>query len=269
VQFGTQEGIFEAVGYNIDPFHGAAGNGGNIVNILGTTALAGANAVCNGNNLGCRRLDQTITYSSPNFSGFTFQIDYTLEGGPAATGLNKPSELQYGAAYSGKIGDAWGLRGSLAGIQVKNSGLLNGVTGIIVGQDEKDDGVRGTIGVTFGDFSVDLLLEQLKWKDNVNAVEAKVQHTWIGGSWNVPTGKVALGYTKAGKTKVNGTDLANTDADHMAIGYYHNLSKNSAAYVIYSAITNKDNAQYNMQDGATSAAGKDPSSIGVGMYYLF
>jgi len=80
VRFGTQENIHEATGYAVDPFHGAAGPGGNIVNGMGQSGIIGASQVFNGANIGARRTDSTITYISPNWSGFTFQVDYALEG---------------------------------------------------------------------------------------------------------------------------------------------------------------------------------------------
>ena len=70
VRFGTQENILEATGYAVDPFHGAAGPGGNIVNGMSQSGIAGASAVFNGSNIGARRTDSTITYISPNWSGF-------------------------------------------------------------------------------------------------------------------------------------------------------------------------------------------------------
>lgn len=257
VRFGTQEGIYEATGYNVDPFHGAAGPGGNIVNGLGQTGFFGA--VCNADNIGCRRVDSTLTYISPNFSGFSFQVDYSLQQN--AIGSNKKwTELEYGGRYDGNMGGT-GFRIYAAGINIKNPDTED--------NDGKDSGIRVGAGLTWMDLSVDLLYEQNKWQYNPTNDELKRRNLWIGGSYNLPTGKIVAGYTFLGKAKVNGTTLSDSKATNLAIGYYHTLSKHASAYVIYDRMNNKDNAAFQIQSGGTADFGKDPSTIGVGMYLTF
>lgn len=274
VRFGTQENILEATGYAVDPFHGAAGPGGNIVNGMGQCGiLAACSQVFNGGNLGARRTDSTITYISPNWNGFTFQVDYALAG-PTGTGKVNGTpedwtELYYGARYDGQASfGGWRVYG--AGGNIDNADLSG--TGGGAGTSSKDKEYRLGGGITWGNFAVDAIYEQNEW-DSTDSGGSKIKRDgwWLGGSWMVPTGKVALGYIKMNDAELNGSDVSSSDTSNIAIGYYHTLSANSSLYAIYNTMDNGDNALGNIQSGPTStvAGNNDPSTIGVGMYLVF
>jgi predicted porin len=270
VRFGTQENILEATGYAVDPFHGAAGPGGNIVNGMGQSGDISASAVFNGSNIGARRTDSTITYISPNWKGLTFQVDYALAG-PTGTGRTSGSEdwteLYYGARYDGQANfGGWRVYG--AGGQIDNADLSG--TGGGPGTSSKDSEYRLGGGITWGNFAVDAIYESNEW-DSTDSGGAKIKRDgwWLGGSWMIPTGKVALGYIMMNDREVNGSDVSSSDTTNIAIGYYHTLSANSSLYAIYNGMDNGDNAAGNIQSGGTAALGKDPSTIGVGMYLVF
>ncbi|MFL6579159.1 MAG: porin, partial [Burkholderiales bacterium] len=88
-KMGTNENVYERMMYTADPLDGALGPGGNLM-ILGTPGANEAFQVgqgscapnAGGTTGGCvgfyRRTDHTIWYESPNWGGFTFEVDYTL-----------------------------------------------------------------------------------------------------------------------------------------------------------------------------------------------
>jgi predicted porin len=304
VRFGTQENIHEATGYAVDPFHGAAGPGGNIVNGMGQSGIAGRSTVFNGSNIGARRTDSTITYISPNWGGFTFQVDYALEG-PTGTGRSsnplfvgaseKWTELFYGARYDAATSFG-GWRIYAAGADISNGDLSSSAGLFTAGlsNDTSDSGVRAGGGITFGNFAVDFLWETNEW-DSTGAGGAKVEREgyWIGGSWMVPTGKIALGYIAMDDYELQGqkcdgagvlgggTPLPGSCATtNIALGYYHTLSANSNLYIIYNKMDNDDMAAGNIQNGNIAANqtldalggsgyGQDPQAISLGMYLVF
>jgi predicted porin len=300
VRFGTQENIHEATGYAVDPFHGAAGPGGNIVNGMGQSGISGASAVFNGSNIGARRTDSTITYISPNWGGFTFQVDYALEG-PTGTGRSslpgaigtseKWTELFYGARYDGATSFG-GWRVYAAGADISN-GDLSGSAGLVTGglaNDTSDSGVRAGGGITFGNFAVDFIWETNEW-DSASAGGVKVERDgyWIGGSWMIPTGKLAFGYIAMDDYELQGQKCdgagllgvaGSCASTNIAIGYYHTLSANSNLYIIYNAMDNDAAAAGNIQNGGTATTttvdnlggggyGNDPEAISLGMYLVF
>lgn len=262
VKIGTEEGIYEQLGYQIDYYHGAAGNAGNIVNGLGQAGApaAGKNVLCGGSNPGCLRLGNTLSYVSPNINGLNFKVDWSNFGPKgAAANAGKKSVMQIGGYWNGTVADGIGIR---VGAGVFAGKALNSGT-----SDDKENATRITIGGTFTGLSLDLLIEQNKWKDTGS--EIKANHNWITGQYVLPTGSIAFDLGKLGKTKINGTEVADSGGSHLGVGYYHTLSKASSAYVIFSKLDNKAGAQFQMQDGATAAVGKDPQSIGVGLYTNF
>src|SRR5690606_37490394 len=99
------ENVYERHMYQADPMDGALGPGGNL-NILGTP---GANVIFQTNQGDCtaadgcagfyRRSDHTIWYESPNFNGFTFEIDYTLSAYKTNPGTD-PKILSIGGKYA-------------------------------------------------------------------------------------------------------------------------------------------------------------------------
>ena len=264
VRFGTQENIHEATGYAVDPFHGAAGPGGNIVNGMGQSGIVGASQVFNGANIGARRTTQTITYISPNWSGFTFQVDYALEG-PTAPTANKWNELFYGARYDGQTGFG-GWRVYAAGADISNAGSVAAISGQV-----DMSGVRFGGGMTFGNFAIDAIFETNEWKDASAGGNTKVERDgiWVGGSWMIPTGKLALGYIMMDDREVNGASVGSSDSTNLAVGYYHTLSANSNLYVIYNTMDNGNAAAGNIQNTGTQAVGDDPAALSLGMYLVF
>jgi predicted porin len=289
VRFGTQENIHEATGYAVDPFHGAAGPGGNIVNGMGqpgVNPLGGTqnlNAVFNGTNIGARRTDSTITYISPNWGGFSLQVDYALEGSNS-TGLSTNpnteawNELFYGARYDGQTSfGGWRVYGAGADITgAQFTGLDFTPIGGTTNEDLQLDmsGYRLGGGMTFGNFAIDAIFETNEWKvttpgSAVSGTKIERDGIWVGGSWMIPTGKLALGYIMMDDADVAGTTQNGSDTTNLSVGYYHTLSANSNLYVIYNTMDNGENAQSNIQNGVTTAAGKDPSAISLGMYLVF
>jgi len=264
VRFGTQENIHEATGYAVDPFHGAAGPGGNIVNGMGQSGIAGASQVFNGANIGARRTDSTITYISPNWSGFTFQVDYALEG-PSSPNANKWNELFYGARYDGQAGfGGWRVYG--AGADISNAQSVAAISNQV-----DMSGYRLGGGLTFGNFAVDAIYETNEWKDASAAQLGKVERDgwWLGGSWMIPTGKVALGYIMMNDRDENGSSVGSSGTSNLAVGYYHTLSANSSLYVIYNTMDNDTNASGQIQNTATLNPGEDPAALSLGMYLVF
>jgi predicted porin len=138
------------------------------------------------------------------------------------------------------------------------------------GTDTSDSEYRIGGGMTFGNFAFDVIFESNEW-DSTNSGGSKIERDgwWVGGSWMIPTGKLALGYIMMDDVDVDGVTINSSDTSNLAIGYYHTLSANSSVYVIYNGMDNGDNAAGNIQSGTTAAVGQDPSTIGVGMYLVF
>jgi predicted porin len=296
VWYGTNEQLYEAYYYTVDPLDGAAGMGGNL-QMLGTPgfgnvfqtggATNGNPSQCtNGNGgVGCSdfyfRESQSIWYNSPNFNGLTFGVYTTLPAyktaaSPVTPGIN-PMAFGGGAKYVGtslpiqawvayeQHKDMFGLAavnpvGSFVG-----SGVAAGA-----GSSSKDHGLQLGVGYTFGDIFAYVNFEQLKYSTDLmtgGSDEYKRNAFSIGAKWNVATGYVGGQFIKAmnGSCELAaaGCSASETGGYMFGLGYYHTLSKQTQAYVMATYINNDDLQYYTTAGGVGSPLNYGSSIWGV------
>jgi len=277
--------VYERMMYTADPLDGALGPGGNLM-ILGTP---GANAafqvgqgVCapnaGGTTGGCvdfyRRTDHTIWYESPNWGGFTFEVDYTLSAYKTQT--TDPKVFSVGGKFQPEgapfyIDLAYEQHTDLFGaIAIANSipggaGSGAGATG------STDTGIQVGGGWQLGDLGLHLRYEMLKYKlDGAPALsEYKRNAYWLGVKYNLPSGYVGAEIGVAQDGEADGTKVDDTGATMYGIGYFHNLSKQSQLQFIYGMTQNKDAATYTQAAAPGTAAGQDHSVFHVGIKHTF
>ena len=260
-KMGTNENVYERMMYTADPIDGALGPGGNLM-ILGTPGgsafQAGIQGAVGPQADFYRRTDHTIWYESPNFSGFSFEIDRTLSAFKTAgpNGID-PTVTSLGGKFQPEGAPFYV---DLAYEQHKDFFGANAVpaaAGMGVGTSSKDDGLQIGGGWIFGDLSLHLRYEMLKYKlDNATAgaSEYKRNAEMFGVKYNLPSGYVGaeLDIAQSGKTNI-GT-VSETGAKMFSVGYFHNLSKQSQLQFIYGRTDNDKNATYG-QAGAPNFGG--------------
>jgi predicted porin len=286
-KMGTNENVYERFMYTADPMDGALGPGGNLM-ILGTPGgaafqvgqcggsgapLADTCGPTNGQVDFYRRTDNTIWYESPNFGGISFEVDYTLSAHKQNLGGTTidPTVLSIGGKWAPEgapfyVDVAYEVHNDMFGANA----VANGAVG---GTSSKDDGIQVGGGFSFGDIGLHARYEQLKYKTDgsTNGItEYKRDAYWVGVKWNLPSGYVGgeLGIANEGKTNV-GT-VNDTDARMYAIGYFHNLSKQSQLQFIYGRTDNSDQGTYG-QAGAPNfgAAGADHDVFHIGIKHTY
>lgn len=281
LKWGTNENVYEKYQYQSDPLDGAAGTGGNL-QMLGTPGGAVfTNVNCNlSGGGGCgqfyRRTENTIWYQSPDWGGFTFEINHAMPGGRKNfTGdKDNPTIWSLGGKY--KPADL----PFFVDVAYERHTDYNGLSQINPGQNatnSTDTGMQVGGGVTFGDFTLYLRAEQLKYKsDGVidGFSEWKRNAYMLGAKLVVPTGYVAaqLGLAQDAKAKTTGAETFNGDktgATMFALGYYHNLSKQTQVQAVISAIRNKDNANYLVIGGTNGTRGADHTAVYLGLKHSF
>ena len=277
-KMGTNENVYERMMYVADPLDGAAGVGGNL-NILGTPGAGAIFQVGQDPAKGpqvdfYRRSDQTIWYESPNFSGFSFEIDHTLSAyktaGPNAI---DPSINSIGGKFQP---DGAPFYVDLSYEQHKDMfglvAIAGSLGGPITGTSSKDTGIQIGGGYTIGDLGLHLRYEQLKYKlDGSSSVvdEYKRNAFWFGAKYNLPSGYVGgeVGVAQNGKTNVGTVDK--TGAKMIAIGYFHNLSKQSQLQFIYGHTSNDDKATYAQAGAPGAAPGSTNQTFTVAIKHTF
>jgi predicted porin len=283
IWYGSNENIYERYYYSVDPLDGAAGLGGNLA-IMGTPG--GQVFSTYGNNPGSyswyRRDEQAIWYDSPNFGGFTFgavwQTNFNATSdldpmmwqlGVKYVGTNLP--LQLWAAY-GDRSDQQGLIGVAAA-----HGLVTG------GGDSSDTAIQLGGGWTLGDIFIFANYEMLEYE--LDGVTAGNLNKWerdafsVGVKWNLASGYLGAQYIQAleGDCEIAGgggcAAADDTAATQISVGYYHNLSKQTQAYIVGAWLDNDDNARYGTA-GITNSAmfdggGQSIYGIGIGLKHSF
>ena len=269
-KMGTNENVYERWAYESDPLDGAMGIGGNI-QMLGNTGLQGSGWFDVGNGQTAdnasfwRRTHHTIWYNSPNFGGFTFEVDRTLNAfkGPAT---NNP------AATDPVV--------TSAGVQFKPEG---GKFFVNVGYETHEEALSNVFGlhdatgmslgggITLGSMLITARVEQLEWELAAGGGKVERQHIWAGLKWSLPSGYFGAEVGMAGELGTPAGDLPNSEAMMIGVGYFHNLSKQSQLYVVGTQISNDDNANYGIGagTGSTGGFGSDHMAVTIGMKHTF
>jgi predicted porin len=284
-KMGSNENVYERHMYQADPLDGALGPGGNLM-ILGTPGAGVAfevgqgpciaDADLDGVQDGCagfyRRSDHTIWYESPNWNGFTFEVDYTLsafkfDGGPGVGSVD-PTILSAGVK--------WAPEGSPFYVDVayERHEDMFGISKALgeTGTSSSDDAMQIGGGFTFGPATIHLRYEQLSYEQDGAAVVNSLERDayWVGLKWNLPTGYVGAELGIANEWDTNVGEVADTGATMMGVGYFHNLSKQSQLQFIYARTDNDDLGTYT-QAGAPNggAPGSDHQVFHVGIKHTF
>jgi predicted porin len=283
--------LYEAYYYTVDPLDGAAGLGGNL-QMLGTPGFGnvfdapGNPATCvNANGgVGCagfyRRDSNAIWYNSPNFNGITFGVYSTLAAyktqAVALTntpGIN-PTLFGGGAKYVGtslpiQAWIAYEQHHDMFGLAAINPAFSTGFGG----QSSKDWGLQLGVGYTFGDIFAYVNFEQLKYEETLNAAfipgggsaSYKRNAFSVGAKWNIATGyiggQVIDGLSGTCTTPAGGCNADGTSGWMVGLGYYHTLSKQTQAYVMFDYTHNSSSQFYSTAGGVGT-----PYNLGASLW---
>jgi predicted porin len=222
-----------------------------------------------------RRTDQTIWYESPNWRGFTFEVDYTLSAFKPESPAVDPVILSAGVKWQPEglpfyLDAALENHEDLFALNAINPGA---------GTSSSDDAIQFGGGFNIAGFNLHARFESLSYTiDGVaagNATELERDATWFAVKYNLPSGYIGaeIGIADEWTLTCNGacpTAAADTGATMYGIGYFHNLSKQSQLQFIYAITDNDANGTYT-QAGAPNggAPGSDHSVIHVGLKHTF
>lgn len=192
------------------------------------------------------RASNGINYFSPTVGGFQLNAMYAM--GEQASNSATPNDGKYAGARlsygNGPLNLAYA------------SGKTQYATGDYTQSNFAANYVLGDAKLMF-----------LRGENKVGT--AKTTSNMVGVQYKVSaTGEVRAGYTNL---KANGYAASVSDADQIAVGYVHNLSKRTALYTTYSTVSNK-NAGTKFVVGAgqdiTTAGGKS-TGLDVGIRHSF
>jgi hypothetical protein len=275
-KMGTNENVYERWNYESDPLDGAMGIGGNI-QMLGNTGFQGGGwfDVGNGNNPDngsfWRRTHQTIWYNSPNWNGFTFEVDQTLSAFKTSVGgvSVDPTITSLGAQFKPDGGKFF----VNVGYETHKDAQANATFAGIIGGGGLHDATGTSVGggFAFGAVLITARYEKLEWEAATGGGKLEREHLWGGLKWTLPGGYFGAEIGQASDADNAAGSIANSGAIMFGVGYFHNLSKQSQVYVVGTQIDNDDAANYGIGagTGSTGGLGSDHMAITLGMKHTF
>jgi predicted porin len=234
--------------------------------ILGYVGNAGA-SIANAS-----RASNTIRYTTPTFSGFQGQLNYSTAS--AVTGSEGvPGDAGKGRAVNAGLN--YGNGPIKAGVSIWNAKSESRIANA-VRNDQKAYTLFGdynfgvaTVGLTYDNSEINSGL--------IGTADAKAKRS----AWSIPVtvpmgaGTFLATYTKASNIKNNGTTAADTGASLFSVGYDYALSKRTSVGVSYARLNNKANAGYALYTQASlngtpnNAVGQDASQLYLGIRHAF
>lgn len=253
------------------------------------------------------RLNNTVAYHSPNWSGVSVRLAYGADYFKNPSGTQDPTlysaalnydrgPLSVGAGYENHR-DAFGLVAMNPVTSATNSASLNSTFGATVGNtagtattgihssDQAWHAAAGyELGWSGGTTTAGAMFEQLIYQQSdapAGALKKYDRRAWqVSLKHRFASHELRARYSMAdkGKATLAGGGASNTSgygASDLAVGYAYWLAKTAQVYVHYTIIKNERRAQYTFGTaGAPDVAGKtpagaDPQAIGLGFRYGF
>ena len=208
-----------------------------------------ATGLADGNTI---RKDNMLSYSTPNFSGFTANISYAFD--------EKANLNTFGGKAGRYVGGNVGYDNGPLSVTAAYGTLSYGNIG---DRDEMSIGASYNFGVA----KVTGLAQQIKYKPEIGS-SAKFNNYLIGVS--APVGGVGEVKAQYAFYDQKGNDAK---AHQLSLGYVHNLSKRTALYGTVAYLKNKDNSNLGLQAKGVYAdgvmTGKSQTGVQVGIRHAF
>jgi predicted porin len=232
-----------------------------------------------------RRQGNSVQYWSPNFSGLSFRVGYSVaEGtGPIVAGgpVIKPAVFAASAQYDlGTFSLRYAYEEHKDYFGMTQLGGSAG--GTATNSSSKDRGNKIVALWRIGNTRLTGMYEQLEYKNSDNlagAVKSYKRNAYYGviEQFFANKSSVFLSYGKAAEgdcERVGGTSCTTSGlgANYMTLGYIYRFSKRTEVFAMYYRLVNQESAQYSpgpMVNAATIAPGADTSAYGVGMIHFF
>lgn len=227
----------------IDPFHsGLAGNAQNLMTTI-------------------PRTDNTIKYSTPEWSGFIGELAYTL--GEQAGDNTAGRQIGLSVGYTnGPLLVTLAHQRAEGPIPLPGQTITDFERPALPGSGvAADDRAKRTLLGGRWDFGV--AAASLAFASNKDGLRNSDSRNWLLGV-SVPFGPSTL---LASYVRVNDREALNQDANQWALGYTYAVSRRTNLYTSFARINNKRGAPYTV--GSAVEAGSGDKAFNVGIRHTF
>jgi predicted porin len=259
---GKHDTPFKMFGRSLDPFGDTIADTRQLTNIGGVWDLRPANV---------------LAYVTPDFNGFKGVMAY-VTGLDNAVYTDTAGATTVGGADNNKL-TAVSLNGTYTngpiyvGAAYESHNTKNAI-GAAAGAENPSAWRLGG-SYAFGPAKVGAMWQKVSNTDVTTTVDVNRTAWTLFGTYAFGMETVKLAYTQVGQMMNDSNGVADTDANLLALGIDHKLSKRTSAYAQYTALTNENAAQFALGgvsgygDAVTPGVGKDPSAFSVGMIHKF
>ena len=265
-----------AVASKLDVFPGQAGIGADTA-ILGNTGQANKQ----GDLAFDTRKQNSVGFESAKIAGMTLSAAYIANEN--RTNSNNP--WGWGAGLTG----GWGpVTAMFAYEEHRGADGLNGNNMTAASaHGSLDTNYRIGLGFSQSGLTLNAIYEMMELRGgNATAMGAGVTELsrdafWIGGKYAMGQHEFRLAYAMAlaaDQTKdFETTEVKDSEAQQISVGYGYNFSKRTQVYGVYSTVDNKSGAAYDFGPSKSKvgtstqpvAAGADPEGFSIGVRHLF
>lgn len=232
----------------------------NVMGRLGQAKTVVAGAVTDASDASVsfnNRLKNSFQYWTPEFSGFQAKVAYGTDN--AKTGTTNSTVASLSATYENDM--------FYAAYGYENFNDLKAGTAVATAGD-KVSGNRLVGAYKFSGGLVGLTYERLN-SSSVTPASNGARTAWeLTGKYSVGPNNFGLSYVRAGDLGAN----LNTGANQVSLRYGYSFSKRTELYGMYTALSNKASAGYNLSGGNAitgSQTGAKLSGFGVGLIHSF
>jgi len=184
------------------------------------------------------RASNSLGYILPETSGFTGHLMYAMgENASGAANSNDGKHVGYRLGYRN---GPW------------NMAFASGTTKYTTTAGVANDYTQTNFGINYQMGNAKLMF--LNNENKIGATNTKTN--MVGTQYNIPTGQVRVAYTK-----LKATGVAN-DANQLAVGYVHDLSKRTVLFTNYSKVQNEGTGKQFTVGGGNGATTPGGASTG-------
>ncbi|MDX8386001.1 MAG: porin, partial [Gallionella sp.] len=217
-----------------------------------------------------------LLYASPDYNGFNFSAAYVGKNDnslPATTNNTATPPILTDVANLTSISANYGMDGWSATLSNQTVTAEDKVTAA----NESELSATKLAGTYAMDaFTVGLVYEMVSDTTGTTSVKAERDNVYLAGTYMLSdTCTIKLAYTQAGEAKVGGTEVKNSGATQVSLGYDHAMTENTTLFALYTSISNDAAAMYGLNSGSSTgdtgavAADDDPSAIAFGIRHSF
>ena len=232
-----------------------------------------------------RRQGNSVQYWSPNFAGFTFRLDHSVNegrgavvaGGPVIAPVVNAASVQYDV---GKLSLRYAYEEHRDYFGMAQLG--GAAAGTLTNSGSKDKAHKFVLLWVIGNTRITGMVEQLDYstEDSVAGNVNRYKRTaWYGVLEQrfANNSSVWISYGRAADgscSRVGGAACSThaLGADYLTLGYIYRFSKRTEVFAAYYRLNNKESAQYSPGPTVSTLAvapGADTSAAGVGMIHYF